>query len=171
MRNVSASTVDLRAIAAAFGAAALFGASTPIAKALVAGVHPVVLAGLLYLGSGIGLLAFRARAWLRPGGTGLAIGAFGEPTTSTFWLAAALMGAGVWLHLTERHEHRHTHAPLEHAHPHTHDEHHRHEHEFAWDGREPHAHSHRHAATTHSHPHYPDLHHRHSHGRLAGGAE
>src|SRR5436309_11962082 len=36
-------------------AAALFGASTPFAKALLGDVHPVVLAGLLYAGSGAGL--------------------------------------------------------------------------------------------------------------------
>lgn len=349
------SPVNAPAIAAALGAAALFGASTPVAKALVADVHPVMLAALLYLGSGIGLLALRAHAWLRPGGTGLAprdwpwlaaaiasggvlgpvllmlglartsaasaslllnleavltaviawvvfrenagrrivlgmalivtggialaspggsgaaagfagallvagaclcwaidnnltrkvsggdatfvagakgliagavnlaiglalggrlpapgatvaaaavgllgyglslvlfvialrglgtartgayfstapfigaavaIGAFAEPTSPAFWVAAALMGAGVWLHLTERHEHLHTHEPIEHAHPHVHDEHHRHAHDFASDGTEPHTHLHRHAALTHAHPHYPDLHHRHVH--------
>ncbi len=37
-------------------AAALFGASTPLAKALLAGTSPQLLAGLLYLGSGTGLL-------------------------------------------------------------------------------------------------------------------
>ena len=36
-------------------AAALFGASTPLAKGLLASVPPQVLAGLLYLGSGLGL--------------------------------------------------------------------------------------------------------------------
>jgi drug/metabolite transporter (DMT)-like permease len=36
-------------------AALLFGASTPIAKTLLAGITPQVLAGLLYLGSGLGL--------------------------------------------------------------------------------------------------------------------
>ena len=36
-------------------AAVLFGASTPIAKGLLASASPQVLAGLLYLGSGIGL--------------------------------------------------------------------------------------------------------------------
>ena len=36
-------------------AALLFGASTPLAKGLLTGVSPTVLAGLLYLGSGIGL--------------------------------------------------------------------------------------------------------------------
>jgi drug/metabolite transporter (DMT)-like permease len=40
----------------ALGSAALFGASTPLAKLLLgAGVDPWLLAGLLYLGSGIGL--------------------------------------------------------------------------------------------------------------------
>jgi drug/metabolite transporter (DMT)-like permease len=359
MRTI-ADPANASAVAAALGAAALFGASTPVAKALVADVHPVVLAALLYLGSGIGLLAFRAHTWLRPGGTGLArgdwpwlagaiafggvlgpvllmlglvrtsassaslllnleavltaliawfvfrenadrrivlgmglivaggvalawpgethggaslagallvagaclcwaidnnltrkvsggdatfvagakgliagavnlaiglalggglpapaplglalvvglagyglslalfvlalrglgtartgayfstapfigaaiaIGAFGESTSPALWIAAALMGAGVWLHLTERHEHPHSHEPLEHAHPHVHDEHHRHEHDFPWNGAEPHAHFHRHAVITHAHPHYPDLHHRHPHG---SGAE
>ena len=37
-------------------AAALFGASTPFAKTLVDQVAPVTLAGMLYLGSGLGLL-------------------------------------------------------------------------------------------------------------------
>jgi drug/metabolite transporter (DMT)-like permease len=36
-------------------AAALFGASTPLAKALLVDVHPILLAGLLYAGSGVGL--------------------------------------------------------------------------------------------------------------------
>lgn len=43
----------------AMSAAALFGASTPAAKAVVAGVHPLMLAGLLYLGSGVGLTVLR----------------------------------------------------------------------------------------------------------------
>jgi drug/metabolite transporter (DMT)-like permease len=86
MRGISAT--HLNAIAAALGAAALFGASTPVAKALVADVHPVVLAGVLYLGSGLGLLALRARAWLQPGGTGLA-------RTDWPWLAGAIAFGGV----------------------------------------------------------------------------
>jgi drug/metabolite transporter (DMT)-like permease len=39
-------------------AAILFGASTPISKLLITQVAPVMLAGLLYLGSGIGLLVW-----------------------------------------------------------------------------------------------------------------
>ena len=80
-----------------------------------------------------------------------------------FWMAAALMALGVWLHVRERHFHDHTHEPLEHSHRHRHDDHHQHEHAFAWSGDEPHAHSHRHELLTHRHPHYPDIHHRHSH--------
>lgn len=47
------------AIFAALGAALLFGASTPFAKLLVSGISPLLLAGLLYLGSGVGLWALR----------------------------------------------------------------------------------------------------------------
>lgn len=80
-----------------------------------------------------------------------------------FWLAAALMALGVWLHVRERHEHEHTHEPLEHSHRHAHDEHHQHTHVFAWNATEPHTHAHRHEVLTHKHPHYPDIHHRHAH--------
>ncbi len=41
-------------------AAALFGASTPISKSLLGSVHPVLLAGLLYLGAAGGLWLKRA---------------------------------------------------------------------------------------------------------------
>lgn len=44
----------------ALSAAALFGASTPLAKLLLTHISPLVLAGLLYLGSGIGLLIIAA---------------------------------------------------------------------------------------------------------------
>lgn len=40
-------------------AAALFGASTPLSKCLMGGVSPWLLAGLLYLGSGLGLTLYR----------------------------------------------------------------------------------------------------------------
>ncbi|VVO66688.1 hypothetical protein PS903_01061 [Pseudomonas fluorescens] len=43
----------------ALAAAALFGASTPLAKQLGVNVSPVLLAGLLYLGSGLGLTVVR----------------------------------------------------------------------------------------------------------------
>jgi drug/metabolite transporter (DMT)-like permease len=87
----------------------------------------------------------------------------GEPLTGRLAAAGALMGLGVWLHLTERHEHEHVHEALEHDHLHRHDEHHRHEHGAAVPPGEPHAHPHVHAPLRHRHPHYPDLHHRHGH--------
>ena len=37
----------------------MFGISTPAAKALVGSVHPVVLAGLLYCGAGVGIALLR----------------------------------------------------------------------------------------------------------------
>ena len=42
-------------IAYALAASALFGASTPLARALIGAMDPLWLAGLLYAGSGIGL--------------------------------------------------------------------------------------------------------------------
>lgn len=45
-------------IGSALVAALLFGASTPLAKLLIADVPPVLLAGLLYAGSGLGLGAW-----------------------------------------------------------------------------------------------------------------
>ena len=47
------------------GAAALFGASTPAAKALLGGMGPIALAGLLYLGAALGVLPFSFRGGSR----------------------------------------------------------------------------------------------------------
>lgn len=96
-------------------------------------------------------------------GTVISLLMLGDRPGISFWIAAALMGAGIWLHLTENHGHLHDHEELDHAHEHSHDEHHQHEHGFTWDGKEPHVHTHRHAPMTHTHPHFPDIHHRHSH--------
>lgn len=86
-----------------------------------------------------------------------------EQLTWQILLAAVLMGAGVWLHLTERHDHEHQHEALEHAHAHVHDEHHQHAHAPGAPPGEPHSHLHRHEPLRHRHPHFPDLHHRHYH--------
>lgn len=54
----------------ALAAAALFGASTPLAKMLGADTPPILLAGLLYLGSGLGLALVRLvrdHGWQRSG--------------------------------------------------------------------------------------------------------
>lgn len=71
---------------AALLAAALFGAGTPLAKALLAGVGPWMLAGLLYLGSGLGLALLRLARRSPP--VALARG-------DGRWLAGALLAGGV----------------------------------------------------------------------------
>jgi len=137
---------------------------------------PILLSALLGLvGYGVSLvlfiLALRDLGTARTGayfavapfyGATLALLLLNEETGPAFWAAAALMGIGVWLHLTERHEHDHVHEPTTHAHEHVHDEHHQHDHPDG-DNHEPHSHAHRHRAIRHRHPHYPDLHHRHEH--------
>jgi drug/metabolite transporter (DMT)-like permease len=100
-------------------------------------------------------------------GAVIAVIGFGAPVTPVLFIAAALMGLGVWLHLTEKHEHRHTHDPMSHAHAHVHDEHHQHAHGPDDPLGEPHVHAHEHTQLTHSHPHFPDAHHRHRHKRRA----
>ena len=86
-----------------------------------------------------------------------------ESVGPLFVAAGALMGLGVWLHLTEKHEHEHGHERLKHSHGHVHDEHHQHEHALGVDPNEPHTHEHTHEPMTHSHAHFPDIHHRHDH--------
>lgn len=86
-----------------------------------------------------------------------------EPLTGATLVATLLMGAGVWLHLSERHEHEHAHEPLAHTHPHAHDDHHQHEHAPGTPAEDVHRHAHRHAPIRHGHPHYPDVHHSHRH--------
>jgi hypothetical protein len=44
-----------RSVASGLGAAVLFGVSTPFAKLLLPSSGPFMLAGLLYLGAGIGM--------------------------------------------------------------------------------------------------------------------
>lgn len=94
-------------------------------------------------------------------GAVLSLALLREPVTGHLVLAGVLMGAGLWLHLTERHDHEHVHEALAHEHSHTHDEHHRHAHDGSV--AEPHSHWHRHEPLRHKHVHYPDLHHRHEH--------
>jgi drug/metabolite transporter (DMT)-like permease len=58
-----------RGILAALTAAVLFGLSTPIAKRLVGETSPLLLAGILYAGSGVGLSLLLAVRAMRPGRT------------------------------------------------------------------------------------------------------
>lgn len=95
-------------------------------------------------------------------GVAIALLLGGPHLSLAFPLAAALIGAGVVLHLSERHEHPHRHEPLEHEHLHRHDDgHHDHVHQPMPAG--PHSHPHHHGPLEHSHPHSEDLHHRHPH--------
>jgi drug/metabolite transporter (DMT)-like permease len=163
LKGLVAGAVNL---ALALGQGASLPAAAPLAEA----------AALGFVGYGISLvlfiLALRDLGTARTGayfsvapffGAALALVFLGEQVGPGFWLAAALMGVGVWLHVSERHEHEHVHEPLLHSHEHVHDEHHQHAHGSASDGHEPHSHEHRHSAMRHRHPHYPDLHHRHGH--------
>ena len=175
-RKVSA--LDAMLIACVKG---LVAGTTNVALAMAGGAalpaaSTVAKAGLLGLaGYGLSLtlfvVALRSLGTARTGayfstapfiGAALAV-ALGAPVTPALALAGLLMAAGVWLHLTERHEHLHQHERLEHEHPHVHDEHHRHAHGPGWDGKEPHSHRHVHEPLRHTHAHFPDLHHRHKH--------
>jgi drug/metabolite transporter (DMT)-like permease len=60
---------DRLSVAFALGAAALFGLSAPASKALLAAIDPWLLAGLLYLGSGISLGAYRLARGMTPRST------------------------------------------------------------------------------------------------------
>ena len=73
-------------------AAALFGASTPFAKTILNDVHPIVLAGLLYAGSGLGLIAVHAvRVGFAKNAEAIAL-----PSHSDWgWLAVAIVLGGV----------------------------------------------------------------------------
>jgi drug/metabolite transporter (DMT)-like permease len=71
---------------AALLAALLFGAGTPLAKALLHSVSPWLMAGLLYLGSGLGLWAWR-RVVRAP--------AVRLPPAERRWFAAAVLCGGV----------------------------------------------------------------------------
>ena len=136
-----------------------------------------VAAGLLGLaGYGVSLVLFvlalrslgtaRTSAYFSTApflGACVALLLFAGTPNATFLAAGALMVAGVWLHVSERHEHEHVHEAITHNHHHRHDEHHQHDHDFPWDGKEPHTHPHTHEPLRHSHPHYPDLHHQHRH--------
>jgi drug/metabolite transporter (DMT)-like permease len=71
--------------------AALFGASAPLAKLLLGVINPWLLAGLLYLGSGIGLFVYRqSRIWRRVSQDEAPLRRADLP-----WLAAAILAGGV----------------------------------------------------------------------------
>lgn len=78
-------------IAAALVSAMLFGASTPFAKALLGDVPPWLMAGLLYLGVGIGLGVLRLVAHVQGGAPAEAPLRRGD----LGWLAAVVLFGGI----------------------------------------------------------------------------
>lgn len=73
-------------VPAALGAALLFGAGTPMAKRLLQTVDPWLLAGLLYLGSGLGLTLFRRLIGAAP---------VRMARSEGWWFAGAIAAGGV----------------------------------------------------------------------------
>jgi drug/metabolite transporter (DMT)-like permease len=81
-----------RGVLCALAAAGLFGASTPLAKALLGDVSPIVFAGLLYAGSGVGLgLVHLARVSMDGRESVLALPSGGQ----WVWLGAAIFFGGI----------------------------------------------------------------------------
>jgi drug/metabolite transporter (DMT)-like permease len=146
------------------------------------GIPTIVAAGTVgFLSYGVSLVLFvialrhlgsaRTSAYFSTApffGATAAILALGEPVTLPLVIAGALMGLGVWLHVSERHQHIHDHEAITHSHAHMHDEHHQHAHGPEDPPGEPHVHEHRHAALVHTHPHTPDMHHQHRHQSKSG---
>lgn len=98
------------------GLALAMGADLPPPQAIT------LAAGVGFLGYGLSLAAFviglRELGTARTGayfslapfvGAAMAVPLLGEPVTVRLLSAGVLMGVGVWLHLTERHEHEHDH--------------------------------------------------------------
>ena len=73
-------------VIAALTAAVLFGAGTPFAKLLLNAVNPWMLAGLLYIGSGLGLTLYR-RLSNAP--------AVKLPLNEALWFAGAIVAGGI----------------------------------------------------------------------------
>ena len=100
----------------------MLGAALPALSA-------VLIAGVVgFFGYGVSLalfvVALRHLGTARTGayfstapflGSVAAIVVLGEPVTVQLAIAGAFMAAGVWLHLTERHEHEHVHEPMAHC--------------------------------------------------------
>ncbi|MBV5317645.1 MAG: EamA family transporter [Desulfobulbaceae bacterium] len=73
-------------VRSALGAALLFGAGTPLAKLLLSSVNPWLLAGLLYLGSGVGLALYRKLTHAPSGRLSRA---------DMLWFAGAILAGGI----------------------------------------------------------------------------
>ncbi|HOY68909.1 MAG TPA: EamA family transporter, partial [Candidatus Ozemobacteraceae bacterium] len=69
-------------------AAMLFGSTTPVAKFIIRDIHPVILAAILYLGSGVGLFLTR---WI----TGSRSREAALQRSSMPWLLGAILFGGI----------------------------------------------------------------------------
>jgi drug/metabolite transporter (DMT)-like permease len=81
------------AVVLALLSAALFGVSTPAAKALLGTIDPTVLAGLLYCGAGIGVAVLRRILRARLVGSQTAEAALTRKDVP--WLAGAIVAGGI----------------------------------------------------------------------------
>ncbi|MGI8400373.1 MAG: DMT family transporter [Gemmatimonadaceae bacterium] len=79
-----------RGIPLALAAAALFGSSTPFTKMLIAFARPQLIAGLLYLGSGVGLGSFWLLTRSKRSGNETPLARADLP-----WLAGAIVAGGI----------------------------------------------------------------------------
>jgi drug/metabolite transporter (DMT)-like permease len=87
--------MPIRPALPALAAALLFGASTPLAKLLTGDISPLLLAGLLYLGSGLGLGTLLLARHLR--GKGNQIAAHLKiPRADWPWLLGAIVAGGMF---------------------------------------------------------------------------
>lgn len=164
---------------AALGAAASVAIACSMTEPVPAAGPALALLGVGATGYGFSLhcylLAQRAFGAARTGSVfafapfigAVVAAALGQPIDGA-WLVggALLMGAGIVLHLMERHDHLHAHTAELHEHAHDHtperaDGHHAHDHDPMPAG--PHSHVHRHPALSHHHAHVPDAHHAHWH--------
>ena len=95
VKSWSTIRMSIRSASPALAAALLFGASTPLAKLLVGNMPPLLLAGLLYLGSGLGLSVLLAarRLRTRPGETHDS--SMRIPRKEMPWLFGAILFGGV----------------------------------------------------------------------------
>ena len=82
----------MKGVTLALLAAMLFGLSTPLAKSVSPHIEPVLLAGLLYLGSGLGLGAY---ALLRLSRRQSSSREAALKRTDAPWLAGAILSGGV----------------------------------------------------------------------------
>src|SRR6476659_612464 len=88
--------MSIRAATPALSAALLFGASTPLAKLLVGDVPALLLAGLLYLGSGLGLAVLLALRWARERASGRTATQLAIPRKEVPWLLGAIVFGGMF---------------------------------------------------------------------------